>query len=86
MLQLEDLFFDGVFADHFVGKHFVLLAYTVGAVYGLLFYGGVPPGINEVYVIGGGKIETNACPRPFKCFPASLKRSMITGLYPPISQ
>ena len=60
VLQLQDFFFDGVAADEFVGGHDTGLADAVGAVGGLGFDGGVPPGIEVDDGVDGGEIEANA--------------------------
>ena len=60
LLELEDFFFYGVFAYHFVGENGFVLSYSVGSVYGLLFYGGVPPRVNNIDVIGGGQIKSQS--------------------------
>ena len=51
-LQLEDFFFDGVAGDEAVGDDRLLAADAVGAVDGLRFDGGVPPGVEQEDVVG----------------------------------
>ena len=36
LLQVKDLFFDGIAADHFVGEYLFSLANAVGAAYALV--------------------------------------------------
>src|SRR5262249_31714991 len=60
LLQLQDLFFDGILADHLVGEDFSRLTDPVGAVDGLHFRGGIPPGIDDVDVVGHGQVEPDA--------------------------
>lgn len=45
LLELEDLFFNGVFGDEPVDEDGFLLSDAVCSVCGLSFYGGVPPGV-----------------------------------------
>ena len=58
LLQFYDLFFNSIFANHFVGKNFVFLPNSVGAIYCLLLYSRVPPGVNQVNIISSSKVET----------------------------
>ncbi len=60
MLEAEDFFFDGVLGDDAAGVDGFVLADAVGAVDGLGFDGGVPPGVEEVDVVGGGEVEAEA--------------------------
>ncbi len=59
LLKLENFVFDAVFADDAVGDDFFGLADAVGAVDGLGFDGGIPPGVEEEDVVGGGEIESD---------------------------
>lgn len=60
VLEEEDFFFDGIWADHAYGDYVFVLADAVSTVDGLVFYGGVPPGVYQVYVIGFGQVEASA--------------------------
>ena len=57
LLELQDFFFDAVAANHFIGENVFVLPDAVGSVDGLLLHGGIPPGIDEENVVGGGEIE-----------------------------
>src|SRR6185436_1832895 len=56
-LELQDLLFYGVAGDQAVGEDGPRLADAVGAVDGLGFDRGIPPGIEEVDVVGGGRLR-----------------------------
>jgi hypothetical protein len=56
----EDALFDGVGGDEAVDGDGAVLADAVCAVGGLLFDGGVPPGVEEDDVVGGGEVEAEA--------------------------
>jgi hypothetical protein len=60
VLEFEDLFFNRVAGDEAVGEDIAGLADAVGAVDGLSLNGGVPPGIEEEDISGGGQIEAKA--------------------------
>ena len=60
ILKLENLFFDGIFADETENKDVVLLPYTMSATHGLVFDGRVPPIIKKDDTIGGSEVETYA--------------------------
>ena len=60
VLQLQDFFFDGVARDEFVGGDDAGLADAMGAVGGLGFGGGIPPGIEVDDGVGGGEIQADA--------------------------
>ena len=59
-LEFADFFFDAVFDEQAVGDDFLGLADAVGAVDGLVFDGGVPPGIEEDDVAGGSQVQAEA--------------------------
>ena len=59
-LEVEDFFFDGAGGDEFVGVDGSRLTDAVGAVDGLGFDGGVPPGVVKDDVAGGGEVESGA--------------------------
>ena len=59
-LEEADFFLDGVFDEEAVGEDGLFLADAVGAVDGLGFDGGVPPGVEEDDIGGGGEIEAGA--------------------------
>ena len=59
-MQLEDLFFDRVAGDEAVGDDRFLAADAVGAVDGLRFDGGVPPGVEQEDVVGVGEVQSEA--------------------------
>ena len=54
LLQLQYFIFNGIDTDHAVSKDIFRLPYTVSTVDGLLFYSRVPPGINNINIIGSG--------------------------------
>ena len=60
LLELEDLLLDGVAADQAVGEDVLGLADPVRAVDGLGLDGGVPPGVEQVDVFGGGQVQAEA--------------------------
>ena len=60
LVQLDDLFFDGVARHQPVDGHRALLADAVGAVGGLVFDGRVPPRVHVDHVVGGGQVEAQA--------------------------
>ena len=60
MLELQDFFLDGAFGDQAVGEDVAGLADAVGAVDGLGFDGGVPPGVEQEDVVGAGEVEAEA--------------------------
>lgn len=51
-LQVEDFIFDGILANHAVGKHFLFLPDAMSSVYGLTFHRRVPPWVYQKYVVG----------------------------------
>ena len=57
VLELENLFFDGVFADKAENKDIVLLAYAMSAAHGLVFDSRVPPIVEEDDTVGRGEVE-----------------------------
>jgi hypothetical protein len=59
-LELEDFFLDGVAGDEAVGEDLAGLADAVGAVDGLGFDSGIPPGVEQEDVIGGGEVKAEA--------------------------
>ncbi len=60
LLELEDLLLDGVAADQAVGEDVLGLADPVRAVDRLGLDGGVPPGVEQVDVVGGGQVQAQA--------------------------
>lgn len=60
LLEAVDAFFDGVEAEEFVDEDGFVLADAVGAVGGLGFGGGVPPGVVVDYGVCGGEVEAGA--------------------------
>ena len=60
LLEGDDFFFDRVLGDEAAGVDSPGLADAVGAVDGLLLDGGVPPGVEEEDVVGGGEVEAEA--------------------------
>jgi hypothetical protein len=60
LLEFPDFFLDGAWGDEAVGVDGAGLADAMGAVDGLGFDGGVPPGVVEDDVAGGGEIEAGA--------------------------
>jgi len=53
MVQFDDLLFDGVGGDESIDGDGAGLADAVGAVGGLIFHGGVPPGVHVDDVVRG---------------------------------
>ncbi len=60
LLEVEDLFFNGIFRDEPVDEDRFLLSDAVCPVCGLSFYGGVPPGVQDDDVVGGGEVQSEA--------------------------
>ena len=61
-MELDYFFFYGVFCHNSVDGDGAFLAHAVGAIGGLIFHGGVPPGIHVNDIICGGKVESgSAC-------------------------
>ena len=60
VLEQEDLFFDGIFADKAENKNIVLLPYAMSATRGLVFDGWVPPVIKEDDTVGRGEVKAKA--------------------------
>ena len=60
LLEFEDAVFDGAAADEFVDEDGFGLADAVGAVGGLVFGGGVPPGVVVDDGVCGGEVEAGA--------------------------
>jgi hypothetical protein len=60
VLELENLFFDRIFADEAENKDVVLLAYAMSATHGLVFDGRVPPVVEQDDTVGRGEVETKA--------------------------
>ena len=60
MLEFEDALLDGVLSNDAVGEDGAGLADAVRAVNGLGFDGRVPPGVEEIDVIGRGEVEPGA--------------------------
>ncbi len=58
-LQLQHLFLDRVAGDQAIGKNLAHLADAMGAVDRLRLHGGVPPGIENKDIVGGGKVQTH---------------------------
>src|SRR5689334_12064067 len=52
-VQLDDLLLDGVPGDQPVDRHAAVLANAVGAIGGLGFDRGIPPGIEVNDIVGG---------------------------------
>ncbi len=59
-MEGENLLLHRVAGDQTVGEHAAGLADTVGAVHGLRLHGGVPPGVEDVDVVGRGEVEALA--------------------------
>ena len=57
-LQLQDLFFDRVFTYHLICEHLSFLSDAMCAVDGLLFCGGIPPGIDEINIIRNREVKS----------------------------
>ena len=60
LLKLVDALLDGVLAEEFVDEDGLVLADAVGAVGGLGFGGGIPPGVVVDDGVGGGEVEAGA--------------------------
>ncbi len=60
LLQFDNALFDGVLADESVSEDVGGLAYSVRTVDGLRLDGGVPPGVKDEDVFGGGEVEAEA--------------------------
>ncbi len=58
MVEGDDLFFDGSFGDETIDRNRASLPDAVGAVRGLIFGRGIPPGVHVDDVVGGGEIES----------------------------
>ncbi len=59
-LEFLDALFDCALADEFVDKDGLVLPDAVGAVGGLVFGGGIPPGVVVDDGVGGGEVEAGA--------------------------
>jgi len=60
LLELVDAVFDGALTDELVDEDGFVLADAVGAVGGLVFGGGVPPGVVVDDGVGSGEVEAGA--------------------------
>src|ERR1700691_5232515 len=60
ILQLEDLLLDGVTGDQPIREDRMLLTNAVSAIHRLCFHGRVPPGIEDEYILGAGKIQPDS--------------------------
>ena len=60
LLEFEDALLDGVLSNDAVGEDGAGLADAVRAVNGLGFDGRVPPGVEEIVVIGRGEVQPGA--------------------------
>src|SRR4051812_9029102 len=58
LLELQDLFFDRAGGDEAVNRDDLLLADAVSAIGGLVFDGGVPPGVEVDHGVRRGEVET----------------------------
>ena len=58
LLELVNTVFDGAVADELVDEYGLVLSDAIGAVSGLVFGGGVPPGVEMNHGIGGGEVES----------------------------
>lgn len=56
-LELVHAFLDGADGEEAIDEHGFFLADAMGAVHGLGFDGGVPPGVVEDDGVGGGEVE-----------------------------
>jgi len=56
-LQGGDFFLDGIPADEAVSEDVAILSDAVSAIDGLCLDGGIPPGIEDEDVIGGGEVQ-----------------------------
>jgi len=59
-VECQDAFFDGALGDQPVDGDRALLADAVGAVAGLVFHRGVPPGVHVDHIVGGGEVQAEA--------------------------
>ncbi len=59
-MELHHFLFDGVAGDQPIDGDGAGLADAVGAVGGLVFGGGVPPGVEMDDVVGPGQVEAGA--------------------------
>ena len=75
LVELDDFFFDRVFCDNSVDGDGAFLAHAVGAIGGLIFHGGVPPGIHVDDIIGGGEVESGSA-----CFEADEEDVAFSSL------
>ena len=55
-LELKDLVFNTILADHAVSKNVLGLANPVSPVNGLLFHRRIPPGIHDIDIVSGRKV------------------------------
>ena len=61
-MELDYFFFYGVFCHNSVDGDRAFLTHAVGTIGGLIFDGGVPPGIHVNDIICGGEVESgSAC-------------------------
>ncbi len=60
LLELVNAVFHSARADEFMDEDRLVLADAVGAVGGLVFGGGVPPGVEVDDAIGGGEVKASA--------------------------
>ena len=60
LLQLHDLFFNGVLCNELIHLHRVLLTDAVGAVRRLILDRGIPPRIQMDHVVGRREVEPRA--------------------------
>src|SRR5882757_649201 len=60
LLERQDAFLDGAQRDQAIDEHRAFLADAVGAIGGLRLDGGVPPGVDQEDVVGGGQVEAAA--------------------------
>src|SRR6266481_250421 len=56
-LQLQNFLFNGVAGNQSIGEDGPSLPNAMRAVYGLRFNRGVPPRIENEYILGGGEIQ-----------------------------
>ena len=59
-MELENLFFDRIFADEAENKDVVLLAYAMSATHSLVFDGRIPPVIEQDDTVGRGEVKAKA--------------------------
>ena len=74
-MQFKDLFFDRAASDQPVNRHGALLTNSVSAVGGLVFDGGVRPGMHVDHIVGGCQVQTGAA-----SFQADQKDVAVTRL------